>query len=161
MIRASLVSIKTGLPTIWFLATSITWVAPIGVMPAVKKTNSNTTAFAAPFIGSYTIPSLTGNSDVYLPTNSAEEPEIEVSGNDESYNIHFRTDNLWFPWQAYRFSFNATPDWQTYRIPFSKLEPYKTTKRFSQDEIIRIGLVAIGREFQANLCIASIKFYIE
>ena len=43
-------------------------------MPAVKKTNSNTTAFAAPFIGSYTIPSLTGNSDVYLPTNFAEEP---------------------------------------------------------------------------------------
>jgi len=87
--------------------------------------------------------------------------EIEVSGNNESYNIHFRTDNLWFPWQAYRFSFQATPDWQTYRIPFSKLEPYKTTKRFSQDEIIRIGLVAIGREFQANLCIASIKFYTE
>ena len=87
--------------------------------------------------------------------------EIEVSGNNESYNIHFRTDNLWFPWQSYRFSFNATPDWQTYRIPFSKLEPYKTTEKFSQDEIIRIGLVAIGREFKANLCIASIKFYIE
>ena len=87
--------------------------------------------------------------------------EIEVSGNDESYNIHFRTDNLWFPWQSYRFSFKATPDWQTYRIPFSKLEPYKTTNKFSQDEILRIGLVAIGREFQANLCLASIKFYTE
>ena len=87
--------------------------------------------------------------------------EIDVLGNNESYNIHFRTDDLWFPWQSYRFSFNATPDWQTYRFPFSKLESYKTTKEFSQDEIIRIGLVAIGREFQANLCIASIKFYTE
>ena len=87
--------------------------------------------------------------------------EIEVAGNNESYNIHFRTDNLWFPWQSYRFSFKATPDWQTYRIPFSKLEPYKTSTKFSQDEIIRIGLVAIGREFQANLCVASIKFYTE
>jgi hypothetical protein len=87
--------------------------------------------------------------------------EIEASGNDESYNVHFRTDQLWFPWQSYRYSFKATPDWQTYRIPFSKLEPYKTTTKFSQDKIIRIGLVAIGREFQANLCIASINFYTE
>lgn len=87
--------------------------------------------------------------------------EIDVLGNNESYNIHFRTDNLWFPWQSYRFSFKATSDWQTYRFPFSKLEPYKTTKSFSQDEIMRIGLVAIGREFQANLCVASIKFYTE
>jgi len=87
--------------------------------------------------------------------------EIEVSGNNESYNIHFRTDDLWFPWQSYRFSFKAAPDWQTYRFPFSKIEPYRTTKEFSQDEIMRIGLVAIGREFQADLCIASIKFYTE
>jgi len=87
--------------------------------------------------------------------------EIEVSGNNESYNIHFRTDNLWFPWQSYRYSFIATPDWKIYRIPFSKLEAYKTTNKFSQDEIIRLGLVAIGREFQANLCIASVSFYTE
>ena len=99
--------------------------------------------------------------DAHFDASAYTGIEIEVSGNNESYNIHFRTDNLWFPWQSYRFSFKATPDWQTYRIPFSKLEPYKTTKKFSQDEIIRIGLVAIGREFQANLCIASIKFYTE
>lgn len=87
--------------------------------------------------------------------------EITVAGNNESYNIHFRTDNLWFPWQSYRFSFIATADWQTYRIPFDKLEPYKTSKEFSPDDIIRIGLVAIGREFKANLCLASIKLYAE
>ncbi len=87
--------------------------------------------------------------------------ELEISGNNENYNIHLRTDGLWFPWQSYRFSFKATPDWQTHRIPFSKLESYKTTKKFAQDEIVRIGLVAIGREFQADLCLASIKFYVE
>lgn len=108
------------------------------------------------------LPLLDKNSDD-KPFNASAYTgiEIEVSGNNESYNIHFRTDDLWFPWQSYRFSFKATPDWQTYRIPFSKLEPYKTTNKFSQDEIIRIGLVAIGREFQANLCIASINFYTE
>jgi len=87
--------------------------------------------------------------------------DIEVLGNNEIYNLHFRTDDLWFPWQSYRYSFKATPDWQTYRIPFAELESYKTTNDFAKDQIIRIGLVAIGRNFQANLCLASIKFYTE
>jgi hypothetical protein len=85
--------------------------------------------------------------------------EIEVAGNNELYNIHFRTDGLWFPWQSYRVSFTAESDWQTYRIPFSELEKYKTFHSFSQHEIKRIGLVAIGREFQADLCLAAIGFY--
>lgn len=85
--------------------------------------------------------------------------EIEVAGNNELYNIHFRTAELWFPWQSYRSSFTAGSDWQTYRIPFSELEKYKTFQKFSRDEIRRIGLVAIGREFQADLCLADIRFY--
>ena len=85
--------------------------------------------------------------------------EIEVAGNNELYNIHFRTADLWFPWQSYRCSFSAESDWQTYRIPFSELEKYKTFNKFSQDKIKRIGLVAIGRDFQADLCLAAIGFY--
>jgi hypothetical protein len=85
--------------------------------------------------------------------------EIEVAGNNELYNIHFRTADLWFPWQSYRSSFTAASDWQTYRIAFSELEKYKTHHQFSQDEIKRIGLVAIGREFEADLCLADIRFY--
>lgn len=87
--------------------------------------------------------------------------EIEVSGNSENYNIHFRTDSLWFPWQSYRYSFTATPDWQTYRIPFTDLTKYKTFSGFDKDEITRIGLVAIGRDFKADVRLASIKFYSE
>lgn len=87
--------------------------------------------------------------------------EIEVAGNNEVYNIHFRTGDLWFPWQSYRYSFNASSDWQKYRIPFSELEKYKTFHSFSQDQIKRIGLVAIGREFQADLCLSDIRFYHE
>ena len=87
--------------------------------------------------------------------------EIEVLGNNELYNIHFRTDDLWFPWQSYRASFTANNDWQSHRIPFAILEAYKTFETFSQNRLIRIGLVAIGRDFQADLCLASIKFYAE
>jgi hypothetical protein len=85
--------------------------------------------------------------------------EFEISGNNESYNLHLRTDGLWFPWQSYRASFNATPDWQTVRIPFTDLEAYKTSQDFRREKLKRIGLLGIGRDFQADLCLASIRFY--
>lgn len=87
--------------------------------------------------------------------------ELEISGNNESYNIHLRTAGLWFPWQSYRSTFDATNDWQTVRIPFAELEAYKTSQSFNANKIKRIGIVAIGREFQADLCMASVKFYAE
>ena len=87
--------------------------------------------------------------------------EIEVAGNNENYNIHVRTAGLWFPWQSYRFNFEATTDWQTLRFPFDEIKPYKTSKRFPQHRLKRIGLVGIGRDFQADLCVASVKLYRE
>lgn len=71
------------------------------------------------------------------------------------------TSDLWFPWQSYRASFKATSDWQTIRIPFSDLDAYKTSQKFRQNKLKRIGLVGIGRDFLADLCLASIRFYSE
>ena len=84
---------------------------------------------------------------------------MEIAGNNEGYNMHLRTSSLRFPWQSYRASFKATFDWQTIRIPFSDLDAYKTSEEFSQDKLKRIGLVGIGRDFQANLFLASLRFY--
>jgi hypothetical protein len=85
--------------------------------------------------------------------------ELDVAGNNESYNIHLRTADLWLPWQSYRASFKATGDWQTIRIPFAEIKAYKTTSKFRQDKLKRIGLLGIGRDFQADLCLAAIRFY--
>jgi hypothetical protein len=85
--------------------------------------------------------------------------EIEVTGNSEVYNIHLRTSTLWLPWQSYRASFMAKQGWQTIRIPFKQLEAYGTTRAFRPDKLERIGLVGIGRDFQADLCLASMRFY--
>jgi hypothetical protein len=87
--------------------------------------------------------------------------EMEVAGNNETYNIHLRTAGLWFPWQSYRSSFTANKDWQKIRIPFTSFKPYKTTQKFRPSKLERIGLVAIGREFHADMCLASISFYAE
>ena len=87
--------------------------------------------------------------------------EIDVAGNNQAYNVHLRTSGLWFPWQSYRFTFEASTDWKTLRFPFTEIAPYKTNKRFQQNRLVRIGLVGIGRDFEADLCVASVKLYRE
>ena len=85
--------------------------------------------------------------------------ELEVAGNGEHYNLHLRTSNLWMPWQSYRAPFNAGPQWRKIRIPFNEFEAYRTSSRFRADRLIRIGVVAIGRDFEADLCFAGLYLY--
>ena len=99
-------------------------------------------------------------NDETFDASSFAGVEIIVSGNNEHYNVHFRTTDLWLPWQSYRYSFKAASDWETIRIHFADIEAYRTTTKFHKDKLKRIGLVAIGRDFKANLCVASIKFYV-
>lgn len=84
---------------------------------------------------------------------------LDVLGNDEAYNIHLRSDDLWFPWQSYRISFQATTEWQTLRIPFSNFKAYRTYTALDISKLTRIGLVAIGREFNADLCLSRVGFF--
>jgi hypothetical protein len=84
---------------------------------------------------------------------------VDVLGNTEDYNIHLRTDDLWFPWQAYRATFTATSEWQTIQIPFSEFKAYRTFSKLDTSALTRIGFVAIGRAFTADLCITSIQLY--
>ncbi len=97
----------------------------------------------------------------YFDASAYAGIEMEVAGNNELYNLHIRTAGLRFPWQSYRVSFRAIDDWQKIRIPFSAIKPYKTTQKFRRDKIERLGLVGIGREFHADLYLASLKFYAE
>lgn len=85
--------------------------------------------------------------------------EAYVWGNGERYNLHLKTVDLFRPWQSYRFTFLTNAKWQKIRIPFCELEPHRTDVNFHQDRIKRIAFAAIGREFDAELCLASIEFY--
>jgi hypothetical protein len=78
---------------------------------------------------------------------------LDVYGNAEEYNVHLRTDETQRPWQSYRATFQAVPSWQTIFLPFSQFEPYRIETPMDPADIRRIGIVAIGRAFAANLCI--------
>jgi hypothetical protein len=84
---------------------------------------------------------------------------LEVYGNGEAYNVHLRTRDIWLPWQSYRARFQAGPEWAKVYIPFKDFEPYRIRKALDLTRLKRIGLVAIGRAFTADLCLAQIGLY--
>ena len=85
--------------------------------------------------------------------------ELSATGNGETYNIHLRTSDLTRPWQSYRQSFIAGPEWETHRIPFADFAPHRTEAPLDLSRLRRIGIVAIGREFEADVSIADVAFY--
>jgi hypothetical protein len=85
--------------------------------------------------------------------------ELVVYGNGEHYNVHLRTDAMRYPWQSYRASFTAHPRWQTLRLPFASFEPHRIEGKLKPDTVRRIGIVAIGRAFSADLCIGRVSVY--
>lgn len=85
--------------------------------------------------------------------------ELDVFGNGEPYNLHLRTADTWIVWQSYRASFAAPPMWQTVRLPFNRFAPYRTRAPLDLASLKRIGLVAIGRDMQADLCVSRLALY--
>jgi len=86
--------------------------------------------------------------------------ELEIHGNDEPYNLHLRTADVWLPWQSYRVSFQAPAHWQRVRLPFSAFRGYRISKPLDTSRLRRIGVAAIGRTFRADLCIGSVYLYL-
>jgi len=85
--------------------------------------------------------------------------EVDVYGNGQGYNLHLRTADTRIVWQSYRASFQATPGWHTLRLPFRQFEPYRIDRPLDLASLKRLGLVAIGQEMRADLCVARLALY--
>lgn len=85
--------------------------------------------------------------------------ELEVLGNGEEYNLHLRTDDVTRPWQSYRQSFRAGGSWKAVRLDFAGFVPHRLEAPLDLTRLRRIGLVAIGRAFTADLAVAGVRFY--
>ncbi|MBE90051.1 MAG: CIA30 family protein [Rhodospirillaceae bacterium] len=84
---------------------------------------------------------------------------ITVRGNGERYSIHLRTSDNKRPWQSYRAQFIAGLEWETVDLPFVAFEPHRLDLPFDKTRLRRIGFVAIGRAFSAELLVAELAFY--
>ncbi|SDJ76159.1 CIA30 family protein [Aliiruegeria lutimaris] len=84
---------------------------------------------------------------------------LDVFGNGQTYNLHLRTSDIRRPWVSYRQSFRAPPEWKTVFLPFAKFTPHRTDQALNIAGLRRLGIVAIGRDFEADIAIADIRFY--
>ena len=85
---------------------------------------------------------------------------IVVRGNDEKYSVHLRTPDNVRPWQSYRAHFTAGPNWETYDLPFEAFVPYRLGAALDKTRLRRIGLVAIGRPFYAELSVSQLGLFL-
>ena len=84
---------------------------------------------------------------------------LVVRGNGARYAVHLRTPDNVRPWQSYRAEFDTGPQWQSVEIPFGLFEPYRLQAPLDVGRLRRIGLVAIGRAFTADLAVAEVALY--
>ncbi len=85
--------------------------------------------------------------------------KLDVLGNGEVYDLRLRTDQITRPWQSFRAEFSAPETWSTITIAFSDLTPHRTEVAFDPARLRRIGVLAIGREMQADIAVSKVAFY--
>ncbi len=84
---------------------------------------------------------------------------LVVRGNGEDYSVHLRTPDNVRPWMSYRAHFKTTPDWKTVELPFKDFAPHRIGVPLNIKRLRRLGLVAIGRAFSADLAVAEVSLY--
>jgi len=98
-------------------------------------------------------------SDGYFDASDFDGVRLLVRGNGETYNLHLKTAATSMPWQSYRADFQATDQWREVRLPFAGFKPHRLVPALDLTRLLRLGVVAIGRPMQADLCLAEIGLY--
>ena len=94
-------------------------------------------------------------------TDDYEGIKIKVRGNNENYQIHLRTRYTPAPWQYYSKEFKVVNNWKEILLPFSEFKKsnFYQTKAFSPSSLRSIGIVAVGKDFEAEIDLSSIELY--
>ena len=84
---------------------------------------------------------------------------LVVQGNGEEYGLHLRTSDIMRPWQSYRAQFRAGSDWEVIELSFSDFVSHMIDVPLNTQKLRRLGLIAIGRQFHADLSVKRLEFY--
>ena len=84
---------------------------------------------------------------------------LKVRGNGERYDVRLRTTDLTRPWQSYRTEFTASADWTLLHLPFADFAAHRTEIEFDPAKLRRIGVLAVGRAFAADVTVARVGLY--
>ena len=84
---------------------------------------------------------------------------LTARGNGETYALHLRTADARRPWQSYRAPFTVEDRWRQILLPFNGFKPHRLTAALDTRRLRRVGLVAIGRAFAADLMVCEVSLY--
>jgi hypothetical protein len=82
-----------------------------------------------------------------------------IRGNGENYHVHLRTDQTRRPWQYFGAEFPTSENWEEVEIPFVKFKSENFDAKLNAKKLRRIGIVAIKKEFQADIAVSRVEFY--
>lgn len=86
---------------------------------------------------------------------------LVIRGNDQRYFVHLRTRGAILPWQYYQAGFEATNTWTEVRLPFTDFKASGALLRKvpRADSLTSIGIVAFGRNHDADISVREVAFY--
>jgi len=97
--------------------------------------------------------------NVNIKTGKYKGIRIKVRGNNNKYFIHLRGPRM-LPWNYYYSSFFASKEWTIIDLPLSDFKYNRKPDTGLDTKRIRsIGIVAYGKDFQAELDLAQIELY--
>lgn len=95
------------------------------------------------------------------PPDGTVGVRLIVRGNDTRYFVHLRTTGTLLPWQYYQAPFDVTRDWAEVRLPFDAFAASGALLRDVPrgDRLTSIGIVAFGRDHEAEIDVREVGFY--
>lgn len=93
--------------------------------------------------------------------DTAKGLRLSVKGNGERYYIFLRVPNMARRWYSYRQSFVTTSDWAEVSLPFEAFAAshFGMPPSFAPQDVISLGIVAYGKDFDADVTIRKIELY--
>ena len=90
----------------------------------------------------------------------AKAIKLTVRGTGDDYYVFLRTNQARRSWHSYRAPFSTTDDWQEQIIAFEDFQRsnWSLPQSFEAADLVSIGIVAYGKDFDADLSVQSIVF---
>ncbi len=95
-----------------------------------------------------------------IDLHDAKSVKIIARGNDQVYFVFLRTTGTVLPWQYYSAEFKVTENFEEFILPIDKFKKsgLLMTGKVNPKNITSIGLVAFGKDHQAELHVKEVEF---
>ncbi|MBQ0815569.1 MAG: CIA30 family protein [Marinobacter sp.] len=85
---------------------------------------------------------------------------VELCGEEHDYNLHVKTNQLIKPWQSFRCTLPVEPQWTRFIVPYEQLRAHRTSAELQPADIRSVAVVAIGAEFDVDVCVRRFGFFL-